>query len=330
MARTKTEQLDSMFSTTWYLRLKKTFDQVFAATPFWLKLKSMGKVTSQIGGKQIKITLRYGKNESVQFVGKGGSVTLEDTDNLTDAFYDWRYLTGHIIRYFTDYQQNRGKAQLIKKVNSDIDTLKESVVDKLESSLHGDGTGSGGLAIDGLDNIVAEDPTTGTVGGINRATYSWWRNRYKDMSGRPTTLYLRKDMRSMFNECGKLGDGITRFPNLCITCQSVHELYEEECSEATKIVTTDKKLADLGFGDSAFKGRPIVWSPSCKAQSLYFLNLNFLEYIYDPLENFELGEWLSIVNQPRDKVVHMMSVGNLTCSNCSRQGVMFDITESGS
>jgi len=324
---TNTETLNTMYTTTWMLRKQEVVDNIFEATPFWYLLKKKGKVNSQTGGREIEVPLRYATNASVQYIGKGSSVTLEDTDPLTVAQYQWRYLTGHIMRYFADFQKNKGKAALINKVNSDIDTLQASLIDQLETSLFNDGTGDSNQEINGLLNLVAEAPTTGTVGGINRATYSWWRNYYYDMSSYAASIYLRKRMNIAFNECGKYGKGVTRFPDLIVCAQNVHEFYESELVEIARVMISDKKIADMGFGDLAYKGRPMTWSPSCPDGSLYLLNTNHLSFVTDPIENFSLGEWLPIVNQPRDVVAHSMTVGNLVCDNCRKQGVLFDIAE---
>jgi len=322
-----TEQLNTLYATTWYLRRKEIVDQVFNATPFWYLLSKKGKRSTQTGGRSIEIPLQYAKNETVKFIGRGGTVELEATDPLTVCHWNWKYLTGHIIRYFADFQMNRGQAQLIKKVNADIDNLQSSLIDKLESSLFSDGTGDGNKATDGLGNIVAILPTTGTVANLDRATYTWWRNNYKSMSGEAASIYLRKRMNTMFNDCGKQGEGVSRFPDIIVTDQTVYEMYESECLEISRIMIGDRKMADLGFGDLAFKGRPLTWSPSCTAGYMYFLNTSVMEWVADPIENFTLGEWLPIVNQPRDVVAHSMTVGNLTTGNCKRLGVIHTIAE---
>jgi len=90
---------------------------------------------------------------------------------------------------------------------------------------------------------------------------------------------------------------------------------------------SDKKLADLGFGDLAFKGRPITWSPSCPDGYMYFLNTNYINFIYDPAVYFKMGQWLPIVNQPEDRVVHVMTACNLVISNARKHGVIFNISE---
>ena len=326
MPITYTEQLDSLYATTWVLRRKEVIDQVFEATPFWYLLSRKGKRKTQSGGRYIEIPLQYAKNETVQFIGKGGVVSLQATDALTVAHFEWKYLTGHIIRYFADFQKNRGEAQLTNKVNADIDNLQASLIDKIEEALFGDGTGDSGKAINGLGNLVATNPTTGTVGNINRATYSWWRNNYKDMSGEAASLYLRKRMNTMFNDCGKYGEGVRRFPDIIVCSQDVYELYEDEVLEISRITIGDKKIADLGFGDLAYKGRPMTWSPSCPSGYLYMLNTNYIEWVADPVENFTMGEWLPIVNQPRDRVAHVMAVCNLVISNARKHGVIYNIS----
>ncbi|RLC39382.1 MAG: phage major capsid protein [Candidatus Coatesbacteria bacterium] len=326
MALTYLEQLDSMYATTWALRWKEVVDQIHEATPFFYLLKKKGRVRTESGGSRIEVTLRYQKNETVQFIGKGGTVSIKGTDALTVAFYPWKYLTGHIVRYFADFQQNRSKRALIKKVNDDIDNLRTSMIDKLESCLFGDGTADDGKAIDGLGNLVATDPTSGTVANIDRASYTWWRNNAEDMSGKAASLYLLPRMGRMFNRCGRHGEGISRFPDLVVCSEDVYDLYENEVLEITRILQGDQKMVSLGFGELAYKGRPIVWSPSCPSGRLYMLNLNFIEWVVDEIENFRMGEWLPIVNQPRDRVAHIMTVCNLVMSNCARQGVLYNIS----
>lgn len=322
-----TEQLDTMYTTTWYLRKKKVVDSAFDATPFWYLMNKKGRRETQTGGRSIEIPLQYAKNETVQYIGRGGTVDISSTDPLTVVQWNWKYLTGHIVRYFADFQRNRGKAQLLKKVNADIDNLQSSLVDQLETSLFSDGTGDDNHEIDGLLNIIAEAPAAGTVAGLDRAVRTWWRNQYKDMSGEAASIYLRKRMATMFNDCGQQGEGVTRFPDIIVCAQDVHEMYESEALEISRIMISDRKMADLGFGDIAYKGRPVTWSPSCPDGSMYFLNTSVLHWVADPIENFSLGEWLPIVNQPRDRVAHTMTVGNLTTGNCKRLGVVFDIAE---
>lgn len=322
MALSYTEQLDTMYTTTFQLRRKEIVDNIFNATPFWYQMTKKGKKRTEEGGRWIEVPLQYAKNETVQFFGKGDTISINDTQPLTVARYDWKYLAGSVVRYFVDDQRNRGKSAVIKLMNAKIDNLQSSLIDKLEESLFGDGTGDDGKAIDGLDNLVAILPTTGTPGQIDRSVYTWWRNNYKSMTGLSASVYLRKEMSKMFNNCGQQGEGVTRFPDIVITSQAVYEYYESECLEVGRILMGDKKMADLGFGELAYKGRPITWSPALTAARMYFLNTNFIEWVADPIANFDMTEWKPIVDQPNDRVAQVVAVGNVVMGNAKRQGVM--------
>jgi hypothetical protein len=325
MANSLTEQLNSLYTTTWVNRMKGIVDNIMTATPIYFWLTKKGRTQSLTGGRRIECPLRIAKNETVTAIGRGGSVSLADTDNLSVAYYDWKYLTGHLIRYFADFQMNRSRAQLESKVNADIDSLRDSQIDKFETDIHGAGTADNGLTIGGLQQIIDTTPATGTVGGIDPATYTWWRNQATNMTGLAVSTYLIQYMRTMYNDCGNYGEGVSRFPDFIITNQSVYESYEEEALEIGRIMMADRKMADLGFGDLSFKGSPITWSPAAPNYEMRFLNTNHLKWVTDAIANMKLGEFKAIVQQPEDYVAHLMSVCNLVCDNRVKQGVLYNI-----
>lgn len=326
-----TTLLDNMYTSTWQLRTKGVADQVFSATPFWFMMSKAGRIESQEGGKWIEENLSYGKNETVKAIGKGETVDILDKEYLTVSTWNWKYIVGSIVRYMVDEQRNRGKSQIINAVNNKIDNLQASLIDYLEDKLFGDGTGDDGKTIDGLKNIIAIAPATGTVGGINRATYDWWRNRYYNMGSDSTSLYLRKKMVNMFNTCGIIGagelGGVTRFPNLIVTDQTSFELYEDELFELKTIVDAKAGVGDLGFGNLLFKGVPITWTPSTAitAGYMYFINTGALRIIKDPGLWFEMDEWKPIPDQPKDRVTQVVTTMNVAANNCRKLGVLFGI-----
>ena len=321
---TITETLNSMFAVTWASRKSKVFNQVFKATPLRMLLLEGGRVETRNGGTYIEEVIEYDDNTSSQWIGRGGSVTLTDTDPLTISRWNWRTLTGHIIRLWDDEMKNSGKPQLVKYVNAKIDNLRNSMSADLETALFADGTATN--SIDGLDNIVAEAPATGIVANINRATYAWWRNNYYDFDARTIGLHLITDMNKGWNDCGVYGTELNRFPNITVTTQSIYESYEEEAREMGQVVMNSKQnMVDLSFGNMMFKGNPITWSPACKAESMYLLNTNYLRWVADSRANMSLGKWLDIVNQPGDVVAHSMLKGNLVCSRPRAQKVIFNI-----
>ena len=323
---TLTEQLDALYATTLAMSKGEVVDQVFLATPLWAHLKRTKAIKPSLEGRRIEVRLRYGKNETVAYFTKGDTVPINQNETLTVAYFNYKNCAATIVRYFEDWRKNRGKAQIINKVKDDIQTATSSLIDRFEQDLFGDGTGDNGKAIEGLAKHVADDPTSGVVGGIDRSTYTWWRNNYKDMSSENPSLYLRKRMREMFNSCGRYGEGVSRFPDFFVCSEGVYNLYEEETLEFKQIV--NQNTGDASFGDLTFKGRPLRWSPSCPTGRIYFLNSHFFQFLYDPDFFFEMTEWKPIPNQPFDRVAQIVVSGNLTISNARRLGIIFGISES--
>jgi len=292
-------------------------DNIFEATPFWFWLTKQGRRREEAGGRWIGVPLMYGKNQTVQSLGKGDTISIADTDHLTTAVFDWKYVAGTIVRYRFDDDMNRGKAAIMNLVQSKLENLRLSLIDKLEEMAFGDGTGNGGKDIDGLQLLVKSDGT-GTVGGINASTYSWWQNKYKSATG-AFSVYGVDDMRNLYNSCSKGNDA----PDFIITDQDSYELYERESLEYMQIV--NEEVADLSFGGLRFKGATIMWSPSCPSGYMYFLNSRYLEWVAMQGVNFVMTPWKEIPNQ-LDKVAQVVVSGNLVVSNRSRQGVLTGIS----
>src|ERR1035437_2059259 len=151
----RTEVLDDLYTTTWSNRKKEVTDSIFTATPLTNELLKRGGIQMNgSGGRFLEIPLSYAKNETVKSVGRGDTISLSETKFMTVAQWNWKYIAGSIIRYFTDDTQNKSVQQHINWANSKIDNLRDSLVDLLENRLFKDGSGNGGKDIDGLDNIV--------------------------------------------------------------------------------------------------------------------------------------------------------------------------------
>jgi hypothetical protein len=202
-----------------------------------------------------------------------------------------------------------------------MENVKNGLVDTLETALF---QAAGGITtgIDGLDHLVQEAPSgASVVGNVAQDTYSWWRNQFKDMAGLSFASVGRKNMVTMNNNCGQ--NRTSDFPDIIVTTQAVYEFYEAEMDDYLRMDST--LLGDSGFQNVAFKGKPIVWSPSCKAQSMYFLNTNFLKLQYDPRYFFSITDWKSIPNQVNDRAAQIILACALTTNRRRCHGVMFNI-----
>ena len=326
--RTYTEKINTLYTTTWQARKKDVINVAFQVTPFWKLMSDKGNLQAEDGGRFIEQPLFVKKNETVKFLGKGGTVSLNDNDPMTTIYYEWKYLAGNVTRYWTDEQKNKGKKKLISMVTAKVDGLKDSIADDLEIALNAASPGS--LDFHSLPQLISTTPSTGTLAGMARSK-TYMQHVATSMSGYSFITYGRKYMSKMFNDCSKYGEGLKRFPTLILTDQATYELYEDEVAEIHQVYVTPgqagTQVGDLGFGDLLFKGRPITWSPEATAGEIRFINTNFMKFTYDPAEFFDMTEWKSIPNQPKDRVAQIVLAGNLCLTAPQRQGVLYLVAE---
>lgn len=314
---TRTEQLDDLYTSTWNNRKSEVTDNIFDATPFWEYMRKKGGIKlNGTGGRYLEIPISYAANDTVTSLDKGDTISIANTAFLTTAQFEWRFVAGSIVRYFVDDAKNKSKQQHLNLANSKIDNLRRSLTDKMEQYLFADGTGNGGKDPNGLANLVSLTATTGTVGNINAATYSWWRNVQTASTG-AASVYLVTDMRKMFNDCAK-GQN-TDVPNVLVTDQTTYELYEDEVVEQKQIV--NKSEGDPEFTTVTFRGKPLIWSGQCTSGYIYFLNTNYIALEVDPAIYFQATEWKSIPNQ-LDRVMQIVLKCNMVTSRRKSLGLL--------
>lgn len=315
-----TQSIDNMFTTTWAYRKNEAIAQAYYKTPFIKYLKEKGKVEEVRGFRRIEIDLEYGSNETVRWITKGSTVPLTEGELFTKAYEDWKYVSVTILRYGTEDQQNRGKARIIPYVDRKLKAAERALWENFESVIFSDGTGSN--EPNGLQNLVAASPTTGTVHGINRATYAWFRNQTKTATG-VASVYLISDMRNLMNT-------ITTYSQLevddmiLVTTQDIYEAYEDESLELLRFRKGD--TGDPSFGNLTFRGRPMMWARSCPSGKVYVLNTEYLKLVIDPDYFMDMTEWKPIPDQVNDRVAQIVCAMQMITTRPVAEGVLTGVT----
>ena len=318
----RTEVLDDLYTSTWNNRKKEVTDQIFDACPLTKALQDNGGIQlNGTGGRYLEIPLAYAKNETITSIGKGDTVSISETQFMTVAQFEWKFVAGSLVRYFTDEAKNKSVQAHLNWINQKIDNLRDSLTDQFETMLFADGTGNGSKDINGLDNLVSTTPTTAaTVGNIAQATYTWWQNRQKTATG-SASVYLLSDMRTLANT---ISEGKTRqYPDIIVTTQTVAELYDDEVLEQRQIVNQTKGDAD--FTTTAWKGVPILWSSKCPSGRMYMLRSDNIGLNVDPDLNMQMTDWKAIPNQVNDRVAQIVWKGELITNRRKSLGVMTSI-----
>ncbi len=337
---TLTRTLDDDFVNTWYEIRPEVIDNVLESNVFSLALKEFGSMTPQVGGEYITRTIGYGEKETQTF--SEGSVLTQSTPKLdTMARWDWRYFLVDVNRSLIDDNKNAGKFKIKDYLSRRIEAAKDGLATGIERDLFrwgkynpSDEDDSFNGIYDICPNITAESAVgtgsasdtyaTGTSNGNISRTNTYWRNfaaadsQTENVANRlldlnvPYSLNLVPDMRHIFNTVNANQEA----PNFIIMDQLVFEAYEDEVSDKQQIVRSafNDKAADLGFSTLTFKGAPMSYSSKLDATGhIFMLNLNHIEFVYNPNMWFDMTNWKENTNQlERVAYIACMTPGLIT------------------
>lgn len=289
-------------------------------------MKDVGGIKLKTGGESIQQQLAYAENSTFQYYSGYETLDVSASDTLTSASYDWKQAAVNITISGLERRQNSGEAQIIDLITSRTKVAMMTMANNINVGLYSDGTGSSGKQIGGLQLIVADDPTTGTVGGIDASTQTFWRNVAYDATtdggAAASASNIIKYMNTVYNQLTRGTDK----PNLIVADQNYYNFYQQALQSIQRVNVNEgavAKMASSGFAALDYLGVPVVLDNDIPTNHMYFLNTNYLEFCVHENANFTPGEMDKPINQDA-MVMPILFMGNLTCSNRSLQGVLKD------
>jgi hypothetical protein len=182
-------------------------------------------------------------------------------------------------------------------------------------------TGALSNQMGGLGHIITADGT-GTVGGINSGTYAFWANQYHEVTG--TNAWAKGTiagyMKTIWLACVRGTDK----PDLIVSTHDFYAAYWESLHDLQRYRSTDTPDT---FDSVKFQSADVMFDSndnfSTTGETMYFLNTDFLKFVYHPDANWTPMPEVRATNQDAE-VVLILSMHQLVCSNRARQGVMID------
>ncbi len=278
-------------------------------------------------GSVIRANIEWAQNPNVQWITELGTVTVFRPDTFDNCEYSWKFVACDVP--MTDFERGitEGGAGKYDLEAEKLENMKGSVEDAINAQFFGDGTASGSLVVGGLQLICSTTPTTGTVGLINRATYSFFRNQANDAT-KTTNKYdnLVSTLTTSYNLCSN-GVG-SQNPDYIIGNLTNFGGYESTIQALERFVREDPGQKGIrGFkGQSLmFKDVPITYDPACPTGQMFVLNKRNLKFVY--------MQWMKADPNPVRPadgfwdVFKVLTIGNLITNNPRRLGVVYN-TES--
>lgn len=288
-------------------------DLIAVETPLLKKLMSKRKLF--LGAKQY-VSGSVRKSHDSNFAWAYGDTAVGfNTRQTTEQFnYPWRRaVDGFYITHDTLFgagikvrEGDRGafkleqneKVQLVQLMDEQMDAFRTGFMQKLSLELHRDGTASTD-AVTGLDALIATAPTAGTVGGINRATATYWRNNAETAIASTTAGALASAMEKMWRKCIRTGGGSPDFILAGSSFIDAYRQYGVTMTQNTDAGNVKRIDAGVGSGVSTglfFKGVEILWDPQFETldaldapvipweKRCYFLNTKHIELRDDDMD----------------------------------------------
>jgi hypothetical protein len=307
--------LSEIVTTTLRNRSKTLSDNVMNHNALLMRINERGN-KMPASGRDIIQELEYAENGTVAMYSNYDVIDTTPQDVLTSAVFDWRQLAGTVTISGLEEVQNSGSERVIDLLEARINVLEKSMMNTLASQLYS--AASAATDLDGLQLAVADDPTTGTYGGINRANYSFWRNQKYDFSVEGVTASsstIQTAMNTLYLDCVRNSDA----PDMVVAGNTYFTYYWESLQSIQRIGTDQS--ADAGFMALKYLGSDVFYDSNCAATRMYFLNTDYLKLRYHPDRDFTPLEERNGFNQD-SKVIPLVWAGNLCCSNASLQGVI--------
>jgi len=307
-----------LVSTTYRNHSKEIADNVSNHNALWRRMYEKGRMRLEDGGLSIVQPLDYASNSTYQRYSGFDTLNVAASDVISAAEFPWRQVAVNVAASGLEIRTNSGENRIINFVKAKIKNAQRSMANGLSGDLYSDGTASNQM--NGIQALVA-DAGTGTVGGINSSTFTFWQNQTRDASDNSVTVSASTIeagmMLPLWLACTRGNDT----PDL-IVMDPVYFAYFEGSQTSLKryapsddgkggMISMKYKTADVFF-DSTASGVP--------ASHMYFLNTDFLELVAHQDANMEIMPELHSVNQDA-VVIPILFQGNLVCSNRARQGV---------
>lgn len=320
--------LGEVAATVWEQKFgSKPTDNIFLSNALFYFLGEDGFKEEADGGRLIEFGLEYAANTTFKSYGELEALDTTRISVFDASRFDWKINAGTVV--YSELERLRAQAASGKYdlISDKLENGKNSHIQAMNQQMWSDGTGNASQDIGGVQLIISSTPTTGSVGQINRATFSFHRNQ-QTSGAKTSTAFdnLRAAMRTIYNKCSK--GGVEETPMAWMTDRATFEGYESILVANEHITYADKKSgADAGIKNTLlkFKGADGSYDEAAPLGNLYFFNNRNLKLCY------LAGGWMKMYPKvdPANQLANVHKVAtfaNMGTNNSRRLGVVTAIT----
>lgn len=308
--------VSDIVATTLENRSKKIADNVTKNNALLSRLQQRGKMKTFSGGRLIYEELSFAENGNAGWYSGYDLLPVAAQDVLSAAQFDIRQAACPVIISGLELLQNAGPEQMIDLLSQRIDVAEATMRNLVAGGIYSDGTGAGGKEVTGLNAAVPLDPTVGTYGGIDRATWQFWRSKVRNVA---SAANIQTDFNAMW---ASLVRGADR-PDLIVVDNTVWMAYVASLQAQQRF--TSSETGNLGFPTIKYMDADVVLDGGiggfCPAGTAFFLNTDYIKFRPHSARNFVPLSPNKRYSINQDAEVQILAwAGNLTCCGAQFQG----------
>jgi hypothetical protein len=311
-----------LVTTTFRNHRKEVVDGVSKHNALYRYLAKGNRVRTESGGLSLTAPLEYAENSTYQRYSGLDLLNIQQSDVLSAADYAWRQIAIHVVASGYELRVNNGPERIANLAKSKIRNAMNTFANNFSADMYSDGS----LAnqIGGLQLLVS-DAGTGTVGGIDSSTWTFWKNKVQSAAAplqgggaiTPSATTIESLMLPLYLET-TMGNDST---DLIVTSNDYYTFFEQSQVALKRYVDEDEVSA--GFMALRYKNAKVMFdgNSGISAAHMYFLNTKYFELVAHTAANLTVVEEQRPVQQD-GSVTPILWMGNLVCTNRARQGVL--------
>jgi hypothetical protein len=232
------------------------------------------RVEYEDGGWEITNPLTVGRNPNVGTYEYYQTLPVNQTNEFTTVRYGWSRFAGTVIISEQEEDENKGRAQIFKLMKAKMEVLEESIKEQFSAYLYAAGGGTDPL---GLASLIPDDPTTGSLGGLSRASEPQWRTSSYDFNvGGIDSTNIEEALDDVLMDLTVKGEK----PDIMLCGRNLYRIYRAAVRDKITIQLGEsnggKKMMDLGFKGVSHQAVPMMYDEDCPVNKIYFINSKYL------------------------------------------------------
>ena len=324
--------ISDIIATNIQSRTGELADNVTNNNALLRRLKERGNVKTFSGGSTILQEIAYTDSTTNNTNSYSGYEVLNVSQNspISAAQFSITQYASAVSISGLEQLQNSGKEAIIELLDGRMAVAEAQLANRIGGDIYLDGTGNAGKNITGLAAAVPDSPSSGTYGGINRATWSFWRPvSYSGSSDGGAAVSSSNITGYMDAVAVQLIRGTDK-PDLIVADNNYYKLYLQSLQAIQRVTDSGSSMAGAGFASLKYYGAGMSSDvvldggigADATANHMWFLNTKYLRFRPHANRNFvPIGGERQAVNQ--DAIVKLIGwAGNMTCSGSQFQGVL--------